>query len=154
MSFLLQSKGTKWRTGVNCWLQGPKLTQAKIHIMLNPLYITFYMIIKVSRYSVNIWSKSGINTTDQLCPQSYTCSALVTNITAASPVPVCLVSGGDHEGLPAPERGADVPQRSGGGGTLGNHGVPAGRRSHPHRQWNQVSRESDTSAGLVGLSRF
>lgn len=60
---------------------------------------------------------------------------------SASPVPVSS-SGGHHEGLPAPERGGDVPQRSGGGGTLGHHGVPAGRRSHPHRQRDQVSRKS------------
>lgn len=64
--------------------------------------------------------------------QSHTCYLLQCDI-ITSPVPVCL-SGGDHEGLPAPQRGGDVPQRSGGGGTLGNHGVPAGRRSHPHRQ--------------------
>lgn len=53
-----------------------------------------------------------------------------------------FLPGGHHEGLPAPQRGADVPQRAGGGWAVGHHGVPAGRRSHTHHRWNQVSSRS------------
>lgn len=62
--------------------------------------------------------------TDEKSPQQCDSSSLT-----------CLCdTGGDHEGLPAPERGGDVPQRSGGGGAVGHYGVPAGRRSHTHHQ--------------------
>lgn len=44
-----------------------------------------------------------------------------------------VFTGGDYERLPAQERGGDVQERSGGGGTLGNHGVSAGRSFNKHR---------------------
>ena len=47
--------------------------------------------------------------------------------------------GGDHEGLPAQERGPDVPVGPGGGGALGHHGVPPGRRAHQRGERDQVS---------------
>lgn len=46
--------------------------------------------------------------------------------------------GGDHEGLPAQERGGDVQERSRGGGALGHHGVPARRSSDQHRLRDKV----------------
>lgn len=50
---------------------------------------------------------------------------------------LCL-PGGDHEGLPAQERGRDVQERAGRGGALGHHGVPAGRSADQHSLRDQV----------------
>lgn len=62
----------------------------------------------------------------------------IINLGRTSPELLASLPGGDHEGLPAPECGGDVPQCSGGGGALGGDGIPAGRRSHAHHQRDQV----------------
>ena len=49
-----------------------------------------------------------------------------------------LPPGGDHAGLPAPQRGGDVQELPGGRGAVGAYGVPAGRGSHGHRLPSQV----------------
>lgn len=61
----------------------------------------------------------------------------MTSLTLVTPHLSCellSLSGGDHERLPTPECGGDVPQCPGGGGALGGHGIPAGWRSHAHHQ--------------------
>lgn len=74
----------------------------------------------------------------------------MTSLTLVAPHMSCWsLPGGDHEGLPAPECGGDVPQCPGGGGALGGHGIPTGWRSYAHHQRDQVRQTQLSSFSVI-----